>query len=224
MSNQKQRGLHRDRKILQAIEEYQSLNTEQVQALYFRSMQYGQRKAQERLLKLYRVGKLGRGRYADSPYYYYVGDKPGMLKHLIATNWVRIWLQTTLPSWERLHSWSYEQDYKVLRSDGFAAIKNAMTGKYRFLFIEMDRGTNHFDKIQKYNKLYETEKYDSWWWVNLTERFPSILVVTVSEARKRLIQGEIEVRNSNGLEFQVRLLDDLREEVIKKCLGTNITG
>lgn len=216
--------MHRDKRILQAIEEYAALTTEQVQVLYFHNMQYGQRKAQERLLKMHRAGKINRSRFAESPYHYYVGERPGMIKHLLATNWTRIWLQNTLPSWERLHSWSYEQDYRVLRCDGFAAIKNSMTGKFRFVFVELDRGTNAFDKVIKYNKLYESDKFSHWWWVSLTERFPAILVVTVSETRKRLIESEIEGHNSAGLEFEVRLLDDLREEVMRRCLGSNING
>lgn len=224
-SNHKQGGLHRDRRILRAIEEYSCLDTEQVQALFFKDMQYGRRKAQERLLKLHRAGKLNRGRSGESPYYYYIDKKPGMTKHLLATNWVRIWLPTTLPSWEKIHSWNYEQDYKVLRCDGFAAIKNTMTNKFRFMFIEMDRGTNAFDKVQKYNRLYKTDKYSNWWWVSLTERFPVIRVVTVHPDRKSLIQSEIEAQNHAGLEFNVKLLDDIRKEVMAKCYSVmNTTG
>ena len=224
-ANHKRRGLHRDRKILQAIEEYSCLDTEQVQALFFQDMRYGQRKAQERLLKLHRTGKLNRGRYANHLTIIIMVKKPGMVKHLLATNWTRIWLQTTLPSWEKIHSWSYEQDYKILRADGFIAIKNAMSGKFRFLFLEMDRGTNAFDKAQKYSKLYESDKYSNRWWVPLTERFPSILVVTVSEGRKRLIRDEIQAQNHAGLEFNVKLLDDIRKEVMAKCYSVmNTTG
>ena len=138
-------------------------------------MAYGQRKAQERLLKLHRSGKL--------------------------------------------HSWSYEQDYKILRTDGFIAIKNTMSGKFRFMFLEMDRGTNAFNKVDLYNKLYEKEKYAHWWWVPLSERFPVVQIVTVSDSRKRLIQSEIDAKNSAGLEFKVRLLDDVRKEVMNRCLG-----
>jgi hypothetical protein len=222
--NQKLKGLNRDRKILQAVEEYRALDQRQVQALFFRNMEYGRRKSQERLLKLHLRGKLNRSRKGDEPFIYYLDEKPGLLEHLVGVNWFRIWLQVTMPSWDRLHSWQYEQSYKILRADGFAAIKNTMSGTFAFNFLEMDRGTNTFDKVEKYNKLYESEQYAGAWWVRLTERFPTVQVVTVMESRKKLIQSKIEAENTNGLEFRVHLLDELREEVMGKCLGTNTTG
>lgn len=212
--NPKQKGLARDRAILNAIEDYQALNTEQVRSLFFNDIEYGQRKAQERLLKLYRNGKLQRKKI-DDIYTYYFDKHPGMIKHLIGTNWIRIWASKSLSSWEKLHSWNYEQDYGILRCDAFMAIKNTVKESYNFTFIEMDRGTNAFDKAKKYNKLYESDKYTHWWWVRLTGRFPSILVVTLSEARKRLIQDEIEGCNSNGIEFQIKLLDEIKGEAVK---------
>lgn len=225
-TNQKLKGLHRDRRIIETVDQYKALDRNQIECLIFpvtpvNPITQGKRKSQEVMLRLFKKKKLNRCRVGESDYIYFLGDKPGMIKHLVAVNWIRICLQSTLPSWEKLHSWSYEQDYKILRADGFAAIKNGMTGKFRFLFIEMDRGTNAFDKSKKYNALYEKNNYTGRWWVPLTERFPPILVVTVSEARKSLAQDEIEAHNSAGLEFQVRMLDEIREEVMKRCLDTH---
>lgn len=214
--NQKLKGLRRDNEILRTIELWGTMNTEQVQAKFFRYMRYGQRKAQEVLLRLYRNKRLQRS-MVEGVYCYYL-DKQGMVKHLLGVNWVRLWMMQSVPSWEKFHSWNYEQDYKVLRCDGFAVTKNNATGKFKFTFVEMDRGTNAFDKIKKYNKLYEEEKhYSGSWWVSLTERFPTILIVTVSPERKRLIQSLVEAENVNGLEFKVELLDDMRKEVMDKC-------
>jgi len=215
--NPRQKGLKRNRLILQTIEEWGALDTAQLQALYFKS-QYGKRKAQEVLLKLYKANKVHRGRGEDAYYYYLTDRPPGMIKHLIATNWVRIWLQHNLPSWEKLHSWNYEQDYKVLRSDGFAAIKNTMTGKFRFIFIEMDRGTNTFNKIELYNRLFDQQdKYlANRWWFALTEVFPVVEVVTVHPGRKSLISGQIEGANINGLQFNIRSLENIKKEVINR--------
>jgi hypothetical protein len=223
--NLRQKGLNRDRRILLTIEEYQALDALQIQTMFFakkedgKPFQQGQRKAQERLLALHRQGKLNRKKVNDI-YAYYLDKQPGMIKHLIDTNWVRLWLKQTLSSWEKLQSWTYENDYKILRCDGFAAIKNNMTGKFRFLFIEMDRGTNDFDKIEKYNKLFESEKLNKAWWFDLTERFPPVQVVTLYPDRKKLIQRKIEAHNSNGLEFRIILLDEVRREVMK-CLNFN---
>ena len=138
-----------------------------------------------------------------------------MIKHLLAVNWVRIWAKHCIPAWESLHSWNYELDYKILRCDGFMAFKNNMTGSFRFMFLELDRGTNEFDKVIKYNKLYESDKYINDWWVKLTDHFPPILIVTVDDNRKKAIQGIVEGQNINGLEFRVKLLDEIKREVIK---------
>jgi len=211
----KLRGSLRDSLILQTIEKWGVLNTDQIQAMFFAGIAYGQRKAQDRLLYLHRCGKLQRKMVAGT-YCYYL-DTKGLLKHRIGVNWSRMWTEQNLPSWEKLHSWSYEQDYKILRCDGFVAVKNNMTGTFRFSFLEMDRGTNAFDKVQKYNKLYIEEKYLSWWWVKLTARFPPIQVVTLTPARKSVIQSEIERGNEHNLEFKIVLLDDIRGEVMKRC-------
>jgi hypothetical protein len=175
----------------------------------FFKMAYGQRKAQERLLKLYKAGKVKRER-GDT--YYYFHQKPGMVTHQLSLNWVRLWLEKTCKSWEKLQSFSYEQDYGVLRTDGFASFKNTVSGKMRFLFIEMDMGTNTFEKrIEKYCKLYESEKFMSWWWARLAERFPPVLIVTT---RKERINELIKKENSAGLEFQVKSLEEVKSEVV----------
>lgn len=213
--NARQKGSRRDREIVHAVEEYGVLNTEQVTALFFSRIQYGQRKAQERLLKLYKRERLQRWP-GEVPYCYYL-KKPGQLQHKIGLNWIRIWLEKECRSWEKMHAWKYELDHGVLRADGFVAVKNPITKKFRFMFIEMDRATNEFDKVKKYNKLYESGKYLGDWWVKLSWRFPPILVVTTSRGRMEKIVQLVEEQNTANLEFRVRLLDDIREEVLKKC-------
>lgn len=108
--------------------------------------------------------------------------------------------------------------YRELRADGFAAIKNTVTGKHRFCFVEFDRTiTNPFDKVPKYCRLYNSGNYGSSWWVELTDRFPAILVVTTSRAEQ--IRRLIEEQNDAGLEWKVILLDDVRREVMR-CMST----
>lgn len=213
MTNHRQKGSIRDKEVLLTIEKYRALDTDQVKVLFFPS-EYGKRKAQERLLKLYQKGKINRYRAKDSPYYYYIGDKPGMITHLLSLNWVRIWLKKTCRTWEKVHSFTYEMEYKVLRSDGFVAIKNVATGKYKFYFIEMDRATNEFDKVKKYNKMYDGMYYKNSWWIDLTDRFPAVLVVTTSRHRFNHIKECIKEQNKAGLEFKVKLLNDIKREVL----------
>ena len=136
-----------------------------------------------------------------------------MLEHLLGVNWVRIWLQASCKSWERLHSFSYEQDFRILRCDGFAAIKNTFTGQFRFLFVEMDRGTNDFDKVKRYGKLFKEGGYSSSWWVNLTERFPPVLIATTTPRRSEQIRERVDAENANELEFKVLLLEDIKSEL-----------
>lgn len=222
----RQRGSRRDDTILLTIEERGALDADQVRALLFRHMAYGQRKAQERLLTLHRREKLTRHRSAAGTYIYTLqGDDRRQLDHLVGVNWVRIWFELCgCRSWETLHSFEYERDYKVLRHDGFAAVKNGATGKYRFCFIEVDRGTNAFNKIQLYNKLYASEGYAGRWWLKLSDRFPPVLIATTSVARVKVIQKAIQEHNAAGLEFQVRLIDEIREEVMGKCLRPHSNG
>lgn len=220
----KAKGLQRDKKIVLTIEEYQALERTQIQALLFPGMPQGKRKSQQRLQSLYNAGKLNRTREAAQDYVYYLDAKPGLLKHLIGVNWVRLWMCCTLPSWEIQQSWSYEQDYKVLRCDGFATIKNTMANRYRFAFVELDRGTNAWDKVAKYNQLYANRGYTGRWWVKLTDRFPPVFVATSSPVRRRKILDLIENYNVHGLEFDVRLLDDLREECIQRWLPSPMNG
>ena len=212
--NARQKGSRRDREIVCAVGNYRVLDTDQVVALFFDSMKYGRRKAQERLTKLYRAGRVDRCANGDGPFCYY-HTRPGQLSHALGVNWVRIWITKACRSWEKLHSWCYELDYGTVRSDGFAAVKNAVTKDFRFIFVEFDRGTNDFDKVKKYNKLYESGKYMGDWWVKLSKRFPPVLVVTTSRGRAEKIRQLAEGENPAGLEFVVYQLDDMKEEVLK---------
>lgn len=205
--NNRQKGYYRDKAILNAIFERYALDTEQVRCLYFPT-KYGRRKAQERLLKLYKKGKLKREKVNDI-YAYYI-EKPGMIKHTLAVNWVRIWFEKKAKSWEKVYFY-YEKDYKILRCDGFVAVKNTVTGGYKFYFVELDRGTNKFDKVEKYNKLFDDCGYDGDWWVKLTDKFPQVVIVTTSRVEK--IKELIKERNTNNLRFEVYLLDDIKEGI-----------
>ena len=169
-------------------------------------------------MKLFQRSKLQRDREGDEAYFYYL-ERPGMIAHTLGVNWVRLWLQLSCRSWEKYHSLSYEQDYGILRADGFAAVKNNVTGAFRFCFVELDRGTNTFDKIEKYNRLYREGNYSGHWWVKLADRFPPVLVVTTSASRAKHIEELIQERNEAGLEFRILLLDDIKSEVMAKCRG-----
>lgn len=213
MSNH-QKGYSRDSSIISDIEECGILDTEQIRLLRFKGLKYGRRIAQKRLLSLHKRGRISRTRLSiGHPYYYYIGKQGRQVDHRLGVNWIRVWMTTKLETWERLHSFDYEADYGILRADGFAAVKNKMSGAFKFYFVEFDNAAsgNAFDKVGKYNKLYE--KQPAVWWKDLTGRFPAVIIVTTSTARAEVIREKIKRENANGLEFKVYSLD----RIIREC-------
>ncbi len=210
-----QKGFRRDRAIISLVEQLGVLSTEQIECLFFREEKQNQSRtlAQRRLKKLTQKGKLKRIRESlDQPYYYYIpGQKPGQIEHRLGVAWMYAWLALGFKSWQGLHSFQMEADYKILRADAFAAIKNTVTDKFAFCFLELDLATNPFDKIKKYNQLYASENYASSWWVHLAERFPPVIVATENEGRLKTIRQKLAAENEHGLEFRVHLLSKLRE-------------
>jgi len=193
-----QQGYYRDRRIVEWVERLKAMDTEQVHLVLFRNCQ-SKRKAQERLSKLVKAKELNRMKLHQ--YIYYSGRKPAQVDHLIATNWVYLWLWRQYGG--NLWHWSYEVSYDFLRCDAFAGIRKL--DENRFIFVELDRSENKFDKVQKYNRLFSELKKDSQWWVKETKKFPIILTVTESESRIKLIKSLIEKQNVHNLEFLTML-------------------
>lgn len=215
----REKGYRRDRAIIDLVTERRCVSADQIEALLFQGMLSGQRVCQRRLEKLTAREQLLRWRNAlDQPYAYYLDaeSRIDQMAHTVLLNWVYCWQLRRLKSWERIHSWSYEMDYGILRADAFAAIKNTVTGTFRFAFVELDRAEsgNKFDKITKYNDLYESDNYADSWWLPLATRFPPVIVATTTTRRKGRIERALERENRNGLEFQVYLVDYLKREVI----------
>lgn len=180
-------------------------------ALFFHGMVHGRRKAQERLLKLYQAGRVKRCRVSPTePFCYYAGRRHGRLEHLLALNWVYVWFTAGLKPWERVHCFNYETNFKTLQADAFCSVKNTVTGRFKFFFVELDRSANDFDKIRKYNALYNAGGYAGEWWAELADRFPAILVVTITASRAAHIRERVDKENVHGLEFRVMLLDEIR--------------
>ena len=215
--NNHQKGYRRVREIVEAVERCGVLDAEQIERLIYPGVKSGKRQAQRKLKKLYEAKRLKRDRLAiDEPYHYYTA-KMQQTKHRLATNWIYLWMLNNLKNWETLHSFEYEPDYKILRADALASVKNKVTGKFLFYFVEADLSTgNPFDKVKKYNDLYASERYAGSWWVKIADRFPAVIVATESESRLRTIQRAVDEENVHGLEFRVYLLDHLKE-VCRGC-------
>lgn len=215
-----QQGCSRDDQIVRLIETCGALDTDQITLLMFRGLKAGDRIARGRLYRL-SVGthRLKRCRLsADSPYIYYpaAGRKPRQLEHLLAVNWIRVWHTVRLRDYETMR-WDYEQDYGSVRCDAYCAIHNRFTRDWRFTFVELDRSANAWDKTARYNHLYQSEGYMGWWWARLAKRFPAVLCVATDSARARVMQESARTDNAAGLEFQIRMLSDIKKEALE-CL------
>ena len=208
-----QKGYHRDREVIDTIDEMKVLDTDQIKLLHYPSY----RVAQRRLKILSDKQAISRVRESiDRPYYYYI-DKRTQAAHIIGINWARISLEHNKQSAYRLEMCEYEPDYDFIRPD--AVISFASTGlkkDYLTYFIEFDQSTrnrSNFDKIKKYNQLYEkTNLWRSQWWVQ--DYFPDILIVTETKERQKVIEKQIERDNKNNLVFNVRLLDRIKGELM----------
>ncbi len=189
------------------------MTTKQIAVLHF-DIASGYDKANQRLKKLYDAKLLKRCRtVTDQSYCYYIGQKSGRLEHLLSLNWVLIHTLKVSKSWQTLYRWEYEKDYKFLRADAFFGLSNKFSDKVDYSFIELDRSENTFDKITKYNRLYESSAWEGENWVKTTDKFPSILCVCEDEKRCGMIADLIEKENKNNLHFKVCYLGDLIREV-----------
>lgn len=215
--NPVQEGYLRDKRILALIDSRKALDTYQIYALVFKGIKFGLRKTQDRLMKLLKMGHVKRVRPCISaPYIYYINKKPGQLDHIIAVNWIYVWFNHKLRSGDSLTHWSTENGYAgMIRDDAFVGIYNTFTDQYRFWFVELDRSENDFNKkVKNYNKFFAEELYTPYWWALKATFFPKILVVVEDPKRVRHIAKAIEDHNKNSLQFEVKLLEDIRKEIV----------
>lgn len=199
--------------MLYLLEKAEVLNTDQIKLLFFRDVSL--RMAQKRLLKLLEVKRIKRDRLSISePYFYYLSKKPGQVEHRLAVNWVYVWFHRKLGGWEKFHSFEWEVKYSILRADGFCALRNLALNSFTFSFVEFDvyDSGNAFDKVPKYNILYESREWERSWWSSLASGFPSIIVVTTGSPRR--ILDKVDKENRNGLEFMVYTYEQIKEECI----------
>lgn len=194
------------------------MNTDQIHHLFFGNIPTGLKKAQQRLKILHKQGRLKRFRPTiDEPFIYYTDKKKAQYEHQIIINWVYIWFISTLKNWEKLYRFDYAQNYGILECDAFVAKRNIWIGEHRFYFVECEVNSHlPFEKVKKYNRLYEEERYLDWWWVPLASGFPRILIVCTDQKRLNEVKQAMKQDNVNGLEFVIQSLDDLKGEIINE--------
>lgn len=96
-----QKGYRRDRLVLETLNEWGTMDTEQLRILFYPST----RVAQRRLSILTCKGKVKRYRDAiEMPYAYFI-NKYDYSRLML--NWVRIWILKRLPTWEMLENFDF---------------------------------------------------------------------------------------------------------------------
>jgi hypothetical protein len=112
-----QKGYRRDRLVLETIQEWGVMDTEQIRLMFYPSA----RVAQRRLRVLTNKGRLKRTREVTEQSYAYFIKR---FDHdRITLNWARIWLTKRLESWEVLESFCYDSNT--------ATIRNTFTGQIK---------------------------------------------------------------------------------------------
>src|SRR5690606_38313498 len=131
--------------------------------------------------------------------------------HQLGLNWVFVWMHKR--PWTRIIEWEYTPDYGMLIPDAEATLFNVITEKNQTIFVEFDRDTTIFNKIQLYNDFYESGCYqDAEWAQGPDARFPEVLIVTINHARMQHIIKMINSKNRNGIRFRVKMLDEIRTD------------
>lgn len=177
-------------------------------------MKNAKRVAQRRLKYLVEQGLIYRKRVTfEEPYIYYNDRKANTLQapHVVATNWAILYMESNMKGYQKLKYIAYEQDYEILRCDAIVGIWCDKANQYYFHFIEADISHNDFDKVGKYNDVYEKKLYAKKWWTDKAVGFPSIVIVT---RRQKLVHRKIIKENRCDLEFINLDYDKMRGDLI----------
>jgi len=232
--NTRQKGYYRDKCIVEAIEMFECLNTEQIYYLFFTNIKFGIVKCRERLRVLKEKGKINSIRVdINECNYYFISKKSKFMIHDINRNWGYIYL---------LYMYKFKEYYKFIdikneyvmkcgqRADGIIGFKNYVTNEFRYVIIESDRvdSRNKFNKIKEYVDIYRSGNYKKEFWFDKVRRFPHILIVCDSDKKKEKIL-EIEKKDNikfviyderigkevrNSLKFIIVTVDEIKKEAI----------
>jgi len=204
--NTRQKGYYRDKCIVEAIEMFEVLTTEQIYYLFFSNIKFGIVKCRERLRILKEKGKINSIRVdINECNYYFIDKKSKFMIHDINRNWGYIYL---------LYMYKFKEYYKFIdikneyvmkcgqRADGIIGFKNYVTNEFRYVIIESDRvdSRNKFNKIREYVNIYREGKYKGEFWYKKVNRFPNMLIVCDSEKKKVKV---LEIEKRDNIKFMV---------------------
>jgi len=234
----RQKGYYRDKSIVEAIELFEILNTEQIYYLFFYNIKHGIVKCRERLRIIKSKGKINSIRVdINECNCYFIDKKPNrFLEHDINRNWGYIYLLYLYKSKSYYRFSEIRNEYVMeegnKRTDGIIGFFNYFTNKYRYIIIESDKmdSRNKFNKIKDYVDLYKEGRYKLEFWYDKVKSFPHVLIVCDSE-KKKLKVLEIEERDNIkfigidesigkevklSLKFIVRTVDEIKLELNKE--------
>lgn len=160
----------RDTQVLSFLEEFHVATTSTLQSLFYPSTRVSQR----RLKVLTEYGYLKRERsHIDTEYIYYL-KKPKQIRHcLLRTEFLKV-----LHSLDNVKIIKYMCEFdkfEGLRPDAFIVIK--VNGSYMLIFLEVEISSKGLD-MEKYRKLYLTEKYKEYF-----DTFPVVVVISNRKIR-----------------------------------------
>lgn len=211
-------GSKRDSEVLESIDTCGVLNTQQITALHF-PIKSGKRKCQERMQSLYERKLVKRIRISvDSPYVYFI-NRPSLMNHSLAISWAYVWMVKT----RKVQTWELEQLEEFgLRCDALCSVRNDMAKETFWYCIEFESSSNksQFEKIEKYNKLYDKEGIKGsklMQRLNHPDRFPRVIIVTDTAKKGIRIRDAIQ-SEKRIVNFEVMLLSEIIREVTQCTL------
>ena len=220
--NTRQKGYYRDKLIVETIDNFECLTTEQIYYLFFTDIRYGIVKCRERLRILRKRDKINSHRIdINECSYHFIDKKPYYLQHNINRNWGFMYIMNMVRcNYQYLKFNELRLEYYMkcgIRTDGIIGFKNYVTGEFRYWIIESDKvdSRNRFDKIKNYNDKYgdRGEGYKDEYWFDRVERFPHILIVSDSNKKKDKILDRVIEDNIKVLKFDVITIDEIRKKL-----------
>ncbi|MEW6016469.1 MAG: replication-relaxation family protein [Pseudomonadota bacterium] len=190
-------GRERDRRIIEAVAKFRALTREQIQQLCGFHGTRAAAMCRRRLKRLHDRRALRRYQPdRNSSYIYHAGERRGQVEHHLVVADVYLAMLACRRPGQTL-TFDLEPDVGChLRPDALAVMRPGFAA-----FVEVDRGTNRFDKWERYTALFRSG-------CNVDGTFPAVLVVT-----PRKLAGP----NPDGLRFIVCS----REEVMEACRSLN---
>lgn len=188
----------RDEKILATVEQFGCVGASQIARMFFTTHKYSEDKARKRLRSLATRNVLQCSKGMSNTYY--IGNAIKQSRHNLARLEAYLKLMEQKKDYEEIKIY-FEVPICEARADLLVSIANKFTHSKSYVIIEIDLGTNPFDKAELYNKIFDGDEWTTLWWARgEVARFPKIIVYTT---RTDVVKECIREQNRNGLRWEV---------------------